>query len=271
MNILLAVPIFENHWTSGHFWLKAFSQLGHYVCLWDYRLQPDPPNVSYDFAFVHKGYEDTPSKLKGKKVCIWPDAPERTPNIRALHAQYDAVFMSNDPSASWAYFLPGVIGWDPDIHKPVAVPKTIDTIFFGTATARKQEFLRAIRPTMLVGNGWGSNVSPAYLWDLIHLLSASRVSINVHPNTVGPNGRLFESMACTFTLTDIVPGVAESIGSELAEKLGFRTPEEGRDKVEYYLGREKEREELFLAGREAIRPHTYLEAAKKVLEVMSCV
>ena len=155
-------------------------------------------------------------------------------------------------------------GWDPEIHCPRGVDKTIDTVFIGTATPRKKLFLDAIEPRIF-GNGWAKGIPAIYLDDYCKMLSAAKISINIHRDEIGVNRRLFESIGCTFTLTDNVPGVEEVLGKDLARQVAFDTPEQGRTMVMHYLSHQAEREKLWQAERLAIMPYTYDEAVKKVL------
>jgi len=264
MKILLVTPIFSQHWDLGHCWLKAFSDLGHHVSLWDFRLTPEPPTEDYDLAFVLKGHQRTPHQLHSPKMVHWPDAVERTPDLQDTLSEYDEVF-GTDGSCEWMHWMPEGISHDPDLHKNYKLERTIDSFFFGTYTERKFEFLNVIKPQAMVGNGWSKEIHALYSSGLIDMLNRVKVSINVHPNMMGPNGRMFESMACAFTITDKVRDVDKVLGAELLERVGFDTPQEGRALVEYFLEHEKEREELFVAEREAIKPYTYRAAAERVL------
>lgn len=265
MKILLVSPLFSQHWDLGHLWIKAFSDLGHHVSVWDFRLCPEPPHTTYDFAFVLKGSIRTPFQLKSPKFVHWPDAVERTPDLQETLSEYDKVFGS-DRTAEWIEWLPEGISWDPDLHKPLpGLERTIDTFFFGTNTERKFKFLNIMQPQVMAGNGWSREIQALYLIGLVDMLSRVRIALNVHPNLMGPNGRMFEAMSCAFTITDKVRDVDTVLGEELTRRVGFDTPEEGKAMIEYFLSRPSERDELWEAEREAIKPYTYKAAAKKVL------
>ena len=276
MKILHCSPVFSVPWYDcGWFFIKAFMQLGHHITIWDYRLDLFPQTDEYDLAFVYKGNRDTLTLLPhGPKICYYPDDMSREPGIEHVLSGYKHVLTTVRPTPKNQEWFP--TGYDPDLHKPLSTEKNINSIFVGTHTLYKAQFLNVIRPDCIFGNGWTEGMNtpvknfPAiYLHEYVRALSLARVAVNMHRDFLGLNSRLFEMCACTFTLTDIVPGVEEVLGKELCSKVGFSTPEEGREKVEYYLARPQEREELWQAERKAILPYTYLECAKRVIACAS--
>lgn len=275
MKILVCSPFYAPHWDSGHFWVKALSELGHDLCLWDYRTQKDIPIYSPDIVLVLKGDLNTARRVKEEfyavpVVCYFPDTFERFPKeeIDEYFSLYNEIFTPLVPTPKGTIFLP--TGWDEDIHVSKGVEKYPVSVFIGTCTPRKEEYLKVILPTVIGGNGWerseipGRKIGEVYLHNYVTILSQSLVSVNVHRDPTGVNRRLFESMACTFTLTDIVPGVSNVLGPGTWE-LGFSSPEEGRNKVNHFLSHPKETEELFKLGRELIAPYTYKNAVKEML------
>lgn len=287
MKILLATPLYASHWDAGHFWLKALNGLGHTVLVWDYRLNPLPRCFQTDFTLVMKGESIDPEMLPHPRVCYWPDALERTPGIEKLLSQYDKVFTPVRPTPADMEWLPSggmewlPSGWDEDIHRYTGAEKDIPSVYIGTYNSwRKVEFLRAIRPDRLVGNGWdlvsddiyaGSGQSfgllpPQYLHDFVALASRAQVLINIHQGPVGLNRKIFEMISCGLTITDRVPGVEEIFGQDLAQLVSYRTPEEGHKLLKAWLGRpQKERDEIWQLEKKAIEPYTYREAAERIL------
>ncbi|GAI97302.1 unnamed protein product, partial [marine sediment metagenome] len=51
----------------------------------------------------------------------------------------------------------------------------------------------------------------------------------------------------------------------LTNQIGFKTPEEARELIKYYLERPKEREEIWQLERERIQEYTYEKVARKIL------
>jgi len=278
MRVLLATPWFSEHLDAGLMWASALGQLGHDVVLWDHRAEPDPPRLLCAVALVMKGDETIAAKLRPRTpnvVAYWPDWLDRTPGLleRLLQA-YDVVATPQRPTPEGCMWLP--TGWDPQVHTrfPSGYPDPIPSMAFGTGTPRKAEFLASICPTWVLGNDWdshlrwkGSGFLPAaYGPRLVGTLSQAQVLVNVHRDAVGVNRRLFEMMACGFTLTDIVPGVEEVLGPDLTRLVGFATPQEGRAQLLLYLDHPEQREALWQREHVAIQPYSYKAAAARLLQ-----
>ena len=273
MNILLATPYLSaNHWDSGLFWAAALSRLGHSVRLWDHRLESPPSLAGIDCSIAMKGGPDLVRHLTHRRAVYWPDDLDRTPGLEHdLLEVYSVAATPVMPTPKGWLWLP--TGWDPLIHRPSGVVPLWDSSFIGTGTPRKAEFLLAMGPTLVFGNSWDGLLQgvnkPIYLHDYVDVLGKTRVSINLHrSDMVGINRRILESIACAFTLTDVVPGVEEVLGAELTRQVGFTTPEEGRERLRYFLDHPAERDALWRQERAAIAPYTYEAQAKRLLEAL---
>jgi len=90
MNILIGTPYMSNHFDAGLFWVKAFCELGHYVRMWDYRVDPTPPStLCPDLTVMFKGENIDPTVLTGPKICYYPDALSRDPEMESKLKLYD--------------------------------------------------------------------------------------------------------------------------------------------------------------------------------------
>ena len=277
MHILLVTPIYSQHYDSGHFWVRALNQLGHFVTVWDYRLDKSPPPFTRypDLTLVLKGEGLDPHSLPGPRFCYWPDALERTPGIEGVLRGYDKVFTPVRPTPDWMEWLP--TGWDPTIHRDLELDRMIDSIYVGTANSPyKVNVVSRIRPTLVFGNNWPREVEPSrsgwsrgpiYLNEMVRWFNASKILINVHQSSeVGLNRKFFEMIACGFTLTDHVPGVEDVLGYDLTSEVVFSSVKHARGMIQYYLEHPKEREILWRREREVIEPYTYLKAAERILD-----
>lgn len=299
MKILLASPFYSQHWDAGHYWARAFSRLGHELVLWDYRTDASPPDgTRCDLAVVMKGNPyvgAVASAVAQQSVCYWPDSFERGPDDgdqppanfpkpEELLKSYDIVFTPIRPTPEGLVWLPGA--WDEKVHVRQDAIEFRDALFAGTRTDRKAEFLKSISPLHVFGNGWtntderdvvasiGSlgHHGPRYLHDYVATLSSYLIAINVHRDNIGVNRRLFEMMACGFTITDRVPGVVEILGEELAEKVTFETPEEGREMKDRYLGRHlAEVAVLWDLEKKAIANYTYIHLARSIIDQVNAL
>ncbi len=279
MNILLVTPLYSQHHDAGHFWLRAFNQLGHTVTVWDYRLDrlPPPLSSSPNLVLVMKGegisWRDfyQPTQWGDAFYCYWPDDFKRTPGIDKYLRLYDKVFTPVSPTPDGMVWLPS--GWDPAIHKDYRENKVISTIYVGTNNSeRKEAYLKEILPSLILGNGWllpPERTGPAlYLHDFVKMVNLAKIAINIHQGDVGLNRKLFELIPATFTITDRVPGVEEVLGKELADKVSFNSAKEAKGLITYYLEHDKERNDLWEAEKQAIKPYTYIEQAKKILRYL---
>lgn len=276
MNILLATPLYSQHYDSGHFWLRALQELRHNVRVWDYRLEPAlflQHGWTFDVAIVLKGEGVDPRILSGTRFCYWPDNFERNPGIENILQYYDQVFTPVRPTPEGYEWL--VTGYDPLIHRSIPTEKDIRTLYIGTNNSpRKAKFIKELSPYVLAGNKWENEpywretLPPQYLGDFVLLANRAMIAINIHQGDVGVNRKLFELIPCTFTITDLVPGVEEILGEELAKKVGFITSEGAQKLIDYYLEHPGEREELWEMEKQKIKGYTYLEAAKKVLSFL---
>ena len=267
MRILLASPFYSQHWDAGHFWARALSRLGHELVLWDYRIDRDPPNVECDFALVLKGSVNAfqqARRLAPVRVCYWPDALGREPvTEQFMFSTCDRVYTMVRPTPEGMTWLPGA--YDERIHRPSTLAFQRSSIFCGTYTARKQRFLDVIQPADLFGNDWPDPIvrRPRYLHEYVEMLSRSQVAVNIHrADGIGLTRRFFEFMACTFTISDRIPGVEEILGKELADLVSFTTPEEGRDKLAHFLKHPALCRELHEQETAKIRGYTYIDLAR---------
>jgi len=269
MHVLLATPLYSQHYDSGHFWLRALNQLGHTVTLWDYRLDASPPPTTRypDVTIVLKGENVNPKKLPGSpRYLYWPDALERSPGIEEVLKLYDKAFGLVKPLPDWIEWIPS--GWDPAIHRGLDVYRGTNSIYIGTNNSSyKMKMITDIKPDLVNGNGWELKAGPPqYLHDFVYLANRARILIDVHQSpTAGPNRKFFECIACGFTIVDRVPGIQEILGWGLTNQVTFKTPEEARELIKYYLERPKERGEIWQLEREKIQGYTYEKVVRKVL------
>ena len=273
MKILLATPYLSANWfDAGLFFLAAASRLGHAVTLWDYRLEPESSKGQWDVAIWMKTGPAEAEQMPHPRFVYWSDDFDRTPGLLPQLLQaYDKVFTPVRPTPTGCMWLP--TGWDPLIHRDLGLPRQHDSIFVGTYTPRKWEFLKVIEPDDIFGNNWAetppTNLNlhgPVYLHHYVWVLNQARLLLNVHHGPVGLGRRFFEFIACGPTITDLVPGVEEVLGLDLAAVVGFKTPEEGKALKEYLLDRPGLLNGVWREEQRAIEPYTYEAALKRILE-----
>ncbi len=114
---------------------------------------------------------------------------------------------------------------------------------------------------------------PAFGLDMYRILQQSKATVNFHIVAVaGPfanNMRLFEATGVgTLLVTDWKENLHEMFEPE-REVVTFRTKEECREKIEYYLGHEAERAAIARAGQErTLRDHTYAVRMPQLVEIV---
>lgn len=270
MKVLLASPILTGEFDSGIYILKALSDLGHSVSIWDYRLEPDKKiDMDYDLFLVNKGESIDPDKFKSPKICWYPDQLSRFP-VKEKLEEYDAVYSINKPENCFAFveWAPGA--YCPEVHRYLGIEKSWKTIYIGTCNSqRKLDWIREINPQLIYGNLWRENNvlahPPQYSTRFTMMVNQACIAINVHQSDWGTNRKLFELVPCTFTITDRVEGV-EDIFGKLADKMSFETPAEAKELIAYYLENESERLRLWEQEKKIVEPYTYKNQVKKILD-----
>lgn len=106
---------------------------------------------------------------------------------------------------------------------------------------------------------------------LIKVLKSSKIAINIHQKSEvgGGNYRLFEIPASkTFQIVDEKKNIGEyfKIGEEI---ITFKNKKELRNKVQYYLKNEKERDEIALASYKRIKKdHDLKNRVEQLIEII---
>jgi len=282
VRILVATPFMSGHYDAGLFWVKAMTNHGHSVYLWDYRLQPVMPKVVADLTIVFKGESINPERLSHPRFCYFPDWFSRFPGIESQLIQYDKVFTPVCPTPSWAEWLPS--GWDPDVHRDLQLHRIKDAFYIGTANSPyKKDMVKGIYPYYIFGNGWddeeiwgktcGDRVThiinpPVYLHDFVQVANQAGILIDIHQEkTIGLNRKCFEMAACGPTIYDAVPGI-EDIFGDLAPEITFGSAEAAKIKIRLLLEDDQKRAEIWAREREAIRNFTYEKCLDKMLRFL---
>src|SRR5262249_18735062 len=107
---------------------------------------------------------------------------------------------------------------------------------------------------------------------MYQLLQRSKITLNHHINmaeSYANNMRLYEATGVgTCLVTDWKPNLGEMFepGKEVA---AYRSPQECRDLINYYLAHDAEREALARAGQQrTLRDHTYERRMQELVELV---
>jgi spore maturation protein CgeB len=232
----------------------------------------------------------------GAKVACW-----FTDAISNLHRQYllaspfDALFLKEpfmvrtfrDKLGLNVHYLPEAC--NPRWHKPVDVTKVERAVYAcDVAAAGSFHYYRARMLEAFEGYDlkiWGSNCPPwisspvkgCYTYRYVAekekaiAYRCAQVLVNTmhYTEIEGVNCTLFEAAGCgAFQITDWKPGLPELFEPE-REVVTFRTRQELRAKVDYYLAHPAERQEIAArASARAHREHTYEKRLGKMFGIL---
>lgn len=241
-----------------HFWLK------------------DAHNIKPEFDLYlridHGDYkDDLPAHLKPSAFYV-VDTHLKKPyrKIKEQAGHYDFIFCAQREGAERlkreikvnAIWIP--LGCDPQIHKRLNIEKRLDVGFVGT-DGKKNPRVELIK--LLARKYPNSFIGRADFRFLSNIYSSAKVSFNYSINN-DINMRMFEAMACgSMLITNYINdnGFDElfTAGEHL---VVYKNKNELLRLVDYYLGHDKEREEIARRGYElAISRHTYGDRVRQIL------
>jgi len=148
--------------------------------------------------------------------------------------------------------------------------KTIDVSFCGQKYGHREETLADL-DVEVYGGGWDSGFLP--FTEMAKVIGSSNISINF---SMGGDGttkqvklRPFEVCASgTLCLTEDAPGLSDFyvIGEEI---IVFKTKEELKELIEYYLNHEDERKKIATAAYErTVAKHSWKSRFEEILNVV---
>jgi GT2 family glycosyltransferase/ubiquinone/menaquinone biosynthesis C-methylase UbiE len=179
-------------------------------------------------------------------------------------------------------YLPQVT--DDEVFNPSKnnLPKDIDLLFVGNRyyTDKRRKIIQDVLDTgkkydlHVVGQGWHGFLDKEYYkaefvqWHkLPELYSRAKIVLNDHPETMSQfgfvNNRTFDLAALkAFQISNYVKGI-EDFGI-----VTYRTPEDLRQKLDYFLQNESERKEFADLSNQICQDHTFSNAARTILDVI---
>jgi FkbM family methyltransferase len=264
---------------------KALSRAGH-ECVIHCRDEWDLPDEDIDVAIHIKGlapYQPKPHSLN----IIWVISHPELHTAEELN-RFDAVFCGSKrylehirPSLKVpCFYLPQAA--DEDIFKPLpgVVEKDIDILFVGSNYYRDKnrriidDVLAAGKEYNLciVGPFWENRVDARYIKSpymrpeqLPPLYARAKIILNDHHETMRQwgfiNDRTYTLAAMNlFQISDYVEGI---------EELGvvtYQTPEDLREKLDYYLANDAERQRIAAPTPQPCGEFTFANVAAQILE-----
>jgi glycosyltransferase involved in cell wall biosynthesis len=231
--------------------------------------------------------------------CIYPDTPHNLGSDRVLCLPFFDRVAVVSPAWVEAFerlgaprvnFLP--LAADPELHYPATKVEgkhslAHDVVFVGNWRADREVFLERLvdfdlflwgspywkqktRPGSPLRARWGGR--PITGTEFAQVCVQSRILLNVIDAVgwPGPNMRMFEQSACrAFTLVNRTPAVI-NLFREGETIECFDTVEEARDKIDYYLANESERQRIAEASYRFVVQggHTYTDRTQQLISWM---
>ena len=265
--------------------------------------------IKPDLILLLKGERISPETLQSlarmaprSLVTWWVDDPFHYPQFLQSLPLFEHVFIFDrsylrplqQAGARDAHFLPcacdDTIFWPRPLNRSQQSPYRCDIVFVAWYYANRVEIVNALREfhVNIWGVGWNSAEARASLNGAEHrvirssrfvpderaasIYSAATIGLNIHDvqsRYAGLNARTFEVLATgTFELTDAVAGMEELLvpGEEI---VAYRSPEEARDLVRYYLRHPELRLRIAARGRaRTLREHTYVHRMRQLLHTV---
>jgi glycosyltransferase involved in cell wall biosynthesis len=239
---------------------------------------------------------------QAKVICFNPDNPFNTWHhgasndwIRGSIPYYDVYFIWGKflidklyrAGANKVEYLP--FFYDPEVHYPVEVKDEnerkyygSDVAFIGTYDEEREWWLNHLKDYDLKiwGNDWWKAnkdlqkkwmKKPAYGEEFRKICNSTKIVLNIirKQNIPSHNMRTFEAPACkAFVLSTRTDEVKEFF-EEDKEVACFSTPEELKEKIDFYLKNDDLRKQIAENGYQKVKIHTPIERVKKILEVIN--
>lgn len=244
------------------------------------------------FVLVVKGFLlDAASvacvKASGAVIAgYWIDDPLDHERALLLAPAYD-VFFTNDAGSLRSYREHGLArihhlpsSADPQLFRPLGIPRELPVAFIGTRTAGRQALLEQLRdfPVHVFGPGWRKvrldgaiRIHPPAFGEMTNrIYNQARINLNIHTwvgRGTAVNLRLFEVPAAgAFLLTDWVDEIADYYVED-RDIACYRGVDDLKRKLEHFLARPDECERIARRGREHfLAHHSYASRAQRILD-----
>lgn len=180
-------------------------------------------------------------------------------------AQKDDVHRYADAGCKHVEWLP--LGFDPAIHRPLALPKTRDMVYVGHLWYGKESWqLDRWNTIHALHERLGLEIHNAFLQDMVQIYSQSKIVVNKALKG-DVNMRVFETLGCgAFLLTDRIENGLSELYTDGRDLRTYRDVDEAIELARYYLEHGDEREAIAREGyRRALAHDTYAHRAAAIL------
>lgn len=282
LHVAVFTPKSTNVWQAN-----AFENLGHEVIRYDYRAKARKldgsltnSNPKRDNDIISLCRKEKPDIILFSK-CNWMDVRVvkecgeigttvlwMMDDIHMMDAEFfakaknsDCIFTSCityiDKLKKYCrnvYKLHG--GYNPDVHYPMNVSKKRDVCFIGSMHTNRKKFAKEVNFEIISG---------VYNKKHSRIVSETKINLNFTEGR-GTSNRLYKLLAAKgFVLTQPWDGMKEDFVVTVDLDI-FRTPEELREKINYYLSHEDEREKIAEHGYKTVQNYDATNYAHQIIK-----
>lgn len=272
-----------NHSTI-HRYIQSRSKIFHFL-MSQYDINKDIVTTLHrydpDLIIVFKGEFLSTRTLEElsrnfKIVLFWPDTYKFIPSI-AGRIQFFETLITASNNLDFYYRLGArralTVPWacDPEFHRYLNMDPKYKISFVGTAYLERRRILKQIRDANVFGDYWfgfGLRHQAVIGEEYVKTINSSRINLNLQARISimadAPTMRTFEIAGCrSFQISDHMP----SLKTYFPEIVTFKTLDELKDLIAYYINAESERNEISNKLQERCYKHfTYFLTAKRILE-----
>jgi hypothetical protein len=152
--------------------------------------------------------------------------------------------------------------YDPYLHVKQNLDQEYDVVFSGLQYEHRVEALEAMKAAGLRVN---STLGLIY-YEYVNEYNKGKIAFNYSSKKDLP-ARFWEGLAMgRMMLTNKVPDLDLLEFKDGVDYVGFTTVSEAVEKAKYYAEHDAERIKIAQSGYEKVKPHTYQERCKKLLE-----
>lgn len=208
--------------------------------------------------------------VRGKKTAYY----ELDDNLhQGRNTQYYDVDLLYIVSKANLHLYPHGTRWlpaamEPTIHYHWSFVESHDFVFIGQYNNPSYEFRKQIVEAL--SKKFDGILTHCQPQDYPKFLSQAKVRLNVNPRTGDEPPliitRFYESMGIGFTMNDY-HATLDDIATEGKHYVGFSTPEDAIEKMQFYLDNEEKRNEIGIEGKRfVLREHTWKHRLMTILD-----
>ena len=284
-------PKGQHHWGDYFFSIalkKSFKKLGFNVIIQEREEWYD--DVHVDINMVLRGLEKYEPNLNEINIMWNISHPHEVSNDE--YELYDICFISSEKYANKinnevnTIIKPLLQCTDPEVFYNEINENYLDNILFvGSTRGVYREIVKNIIENdfdvSVYGRGWITFIDEKYIKGqfipnekLHEYYSSCKILLNDHWDDMRdwdfPSNRLFDALACgTFVISDKIPSAETLFEGNI---VTYEDAEDLKDKIDYYLTHDEEREEKARKGRDIVlNNHTFDNRVDTIIESLKCL